>query len=105
MSREPTIEGTSAERRAPPAAEPRSGAGTAADQGPGFEALYSALEDVARQLEAGNIGLAESIGLYERGAELVEQLRAILEAAEARVQQVRARMDARTGGGPAGGGR
>jgi exodeoxyribonuclease VII small subunit len=74
-------------------------------QGPEFEELYGALEDVARRLESGNLGLAESIALYERGAELVEQLRAILEAAEARVQQVRARLDSRSAGGLQGGAR
>ena len=68
---------------------------------PTFETLYTQLEDLARRLEQGGLGLEESIALYERGATLVEQLRAVLAAAEERVQRVRDRLDGRAtpGGG------
>lgn len=71
----------------------------AAEPGESFEELFSRLEEVARRLEAGNLGLEESITLYEDSAALVERLRAILDAAEVRVQDVRARLDGRSAPG------
>ena len=67
-----------------------------------FEALFARLEEVARRLEAGNLGLEESIALYEDSAGLVERLRKILDAAEVRVQEVRNRLDGRSGQGGSG---
>ncbi|HJP40288.1 MAG TPA: exodeoxyribonuclease VII small subunit [Dehalococcoidia bacterium] len=58
-----------------------------------FESVYTALEEAAKRLEEGNMGLDESVALYEEGARLVEQLREILTVAEARVQAVRSRLE------------
>lgn len=60
---------------------------------PTFDELFAALEDTARRLEQGNLGLEESIKLYEEGADLVDRLRAILEKAELRVRTIQGRLD------------
>ena len=55
---------------------------------PSFEELVERLEERARTLETGNLPLDRAIAVYEEGAALVEQLRAMLEAAELRVQRL-----------------
>jgi len=60
---------------------------------PTFDELFAALEEKARRLEQGNLGLEESIKLYEEGADLVDRLRAILEKAELRVRTIHSRLD------------
>lgn len=60
---------------------------------PTFDELFAALEEKARRLEQGNLGLEESIKLYEEGADLVDRLRAILEKAELRVRTIHGRLD------------
>jgi exodeoxyribonuclease VII small subunit len=60
---------------------------------PSFEALYSELTEVVRQLEAGELTLAESLALFERGAALAERCNALLDQAEVRVRQLTARAD------------
>jgi exodeoxyribonuclease VII small subunit len=58
-----------------------------------FEDLYQELEDTVRRLEAGNLPLAESLALFERGAALTEQCNAMLDQAELRVRQLVERPD------------
>ena len=58
-----------------------------------FEGLYSALEEKARKLEAGNLPLEESLALYEEGAALAGRLREVLAAAELRIQNVHRRFE------------
>ncbi|MGH2633212.1 MAG: exodeoxyribonuclease VII small subunit [Tepidiformaceae bacterium] len=58
-----------------------------------FEELYTALEEKARRLEQGNLGLEESLKLYADGAALVEALRVILEAAELQVKTLQGRLE------------
>lgn len=53
-----------------------------------FEDLYQELEETVRHLEAGNLPLAESLALFERGAALTEQCNAMLDQAELRVRQL-----------------
>jgi exodeoxyribonuclease VII small subunit len=59
-----------------------------AEAGPAipFEAGLSELERIVRDLEAGELGLEESLRLYERGVALVRACAAQLDAAEARVK-------------------
>ncbi|MCZ2108713.1 MAG: exodeoxyribonuclease VII small subunit [Dehalococcoidia bacterium] len=57
-----------------------------------FEQLYAALEEKARRLEQGNLGLEQSLALYEEGAALVDKLRDILEAAELKVRTLHERL-------------
>ncbi len=59
---------------------------------PTFDDLFAALEEKARRLEQGNLGLEESVKLYEEGADLVDRLRAILESAELRVRTIQNRL-------------
>ncbi len=58
-----------------------------------FETLYTELEEKARRLEQGNLGLEESLKLYEEGADLVDRLRAVLDGAELRIRTVQRRYD------------
>jgi exodeoxyribonuclease VII small subunit len=58
-----------------------------------FEELYAALEEKARKLEQGNLPLEESLKLYEEGAALADQLRAVLASAELRIRNVHQRFE------------
>ena len=53
-----------------------------------FEEAMSALEDVVNRLEAGDVALADSIKLYERGAELKAYCQKKLAEAEEKVAQI-----------------
>lgn len=53
-----------------------------------FEEAMTALEDVVRQLESGNVPLEESIALYEHGAKLKAHCETKLKAAETKVAQI-----------------
>ena len=59
---------------------------------PSFEELVAQLEERAKKLEAGNIPLEESIGIYEEGAALVDKLRALLDSAELRIERLQGRI-------------
>jgi exodeoxyribonuclease VII small subunit len=59
---------------------------------PTFDELFTALEEKARKLEQGNLGLEASVKLYEEGAEIVDRLRKILEAAELHVRTIQNRL-------------
>jgi exodeoxyribonuclease VII small subunit len=58
-----------------------------------FEDLYRELEDTVRKLEAGDLPLAESLALFERGTTLAEQCNALLDDAELHVRQLTTRAD------------
>ncbi len=58
-----------------------------------FEDLYQELEETVRRLEAGNLPLAESLALFERGAALTEQCNAMLDQAELRVRLLAVQAD------------
>lgn len=58
-----------------------------------FESLFAALEEHARRLEQGNLGLEDSLRIAEEAAETSARLRAILDAAESRVTNLRARFE------------
>lgn len=62
-----------------------------------FEALFAALEERTRSLEQGNLSLDDSLRLADESAGLVEKLHAILDKAELRVTEIRAKFD---GGAP-----
>ena len=53
-----------------------------------FEQALSALEDVVRRLEGGEVPLDESITLYERGEALRKHCQARLDAAQARIEKI-----------------
>ena len=51
-----------------------------------FEQALGKLEKIVEQIESGKIGLEESIARYEEGIKLIKQCRAILDAAEKKIQ-------------------
>lgn len=53
-----------------------------------FEAALSALEDVVRRLESGEVPLDDSINLYEQGEKLRQHCQARLDAAQARIEKI-----------------
>jgi len=53
-----------------------------------FEDALTALEDVVRKLESGEVPLDDSISLYERGEALRKHCQARLDAAQARIEKI-----------------
>ena len=66
-----------------------------------FEEAMAALEQVVNQLERGDVALEASIALYERGAALKAHCADKLQAAEAKVELIRAQEGRATGTTPA----
>ena len=52
----------------------------------GFEAALGRLELIVRQLEDGDIGLAEALEQYEQGVKLLKECYGLLERAERRIE-------------------
>lgn len=55
---------------------------------PGFEELVADLEAVVEQLERGELSLEEALSAFERGNALGTKAAAILDRAEARIEQL-----------------
>jgi exodeoxyribonuclease VII small subunit len=53
-----------------------------------FEEAFAQLEDIVAQLESGELSLAASVDLYERGQTLARLCGDMLDTAELRVQQI-----------------
>lgn len=53
-----------------------------------FEAALAELEGIVDQLEKGQVGLEESIKLYERGEALKRHCDGLLKTAEARIEKI-----------------
>jgi exodeoxyribonuclease VII small subunit len=53
-----------------------------------FEDALAELDETVRQLEAGELSLDESLGLFERGQLLSARCQQLLQAAELKVQQL-----------------
>jgi exodeoxyribonuclease VII small subunit len=53
-----------------------------------FEDAYAQLEEIAAQLESGDLSLDESVALYERGQALARHCSDLLDAAELRIRQI-----------------
>ena len=53
-----------------------------------FETALAELEEIVRQLESGDLPLADSLTRYEKGVERLRQCYQTLDAAEARVKQL-----------------
>lgn len=54
-----------------------------------FEKALSELEDIVKKLESGNVGLNESIELYEKGIILSDTCNALLENAKQKVEVIK----------------
>ena len=63
-----------------------------------FEEALKRLEDIVARLEGGQVGLDESIKLYESGEKLKARCEALLKDAEARIEKITLKPD----GTPAG---
>ena len=57
-------------------------------QQPSFEDSLAQLEETVQQLEAGQLGLSESLELYERGIKTLKECHQALSAAERRIELV-----------------
>ena len=55
---------------------------------PDFEKSVAELEDIVRQMEQGDVGLEQSLNLYQRGIALVRGCREALDNAEQRVREL-----------------
>jgi exodeoxyribonuclease VII small subunit len=55
-----------------------------------FEESLGDLERIVSQLEEGNLGLSESLALYEKGVQRLRECYALLSAAEQRIELVTA---------------
>lgn len=56
--------------------------------GPSFEASLNRLTEVVDKLESGELGLEESLALFEEGVGLARSAQARLDAAEKRVEEL-----------------
>lgn len=54
-----------------------------------FEKALAELEQIVGKLERGDVELAESIAIYERGEALKKRCEALLGEAEARIEKIR----------------
>jgi exodeoxyribonuclease VII small subunit len=63
-----------------------------------FEAALKELEQIVSRLERGEVPLAESILIYERGDALRKHCDALLKQAEARVEKIRVGADGKPAG-------
>jgi len=59
-----------------------------------FEAAFSRLEEIVRQLEAGGLPLEQALTLYEEGIKLVQVGNEQLDAAELRISTLSAAAEA-----------
>jgi len=53
-----------------------------------FEQAMAQLEKIVSQIASGEIGLEESLAIYEKGMELVRRCRTILDRAEKRIEML-----------------
>ena len=53
-----------------------------------FEAAMEELETIVRKMEAGQVPLDESLGLYERGTFLIRHCQGRLDAAEKQIEDL-----------------
>lgn len=63
-----------------------------------FEAALKELEQIVQKLERGDVALAESIAIYERGEKLKERCETLLRAAEQKVEKIRLAADGSAAG-------
>jgi exodeoxyribonuclease VII small subunit len=66
--------------------------------GVSFEKALSELEGIVARLERGDVGLEESIAIYERGEALKAHCERLLKQAEARIEKITLGADGRPRG-------
>ena len=75
------------------AAKKGSGGGAAAESPLAFEPAMERLEEVAEELESGELSLEDSLKHYEEGMKLSRQLTKMLDHAEKRIEKLKAGED------------
>lgn len=63
-----------------------------------FEKALAELETIVSRLERGDVPLAESVAIYERGEALRQHCEKLLKEAEDRVEKIRLGADGRAAG-------
>lgn len=63
-----------------------------------FEKALAELEEIVGKLERGDVALAESIAIYERGEALKKHCEKLLGEAEARIEKIRVGGDGKAAG-------
>jgi exodeoxyribonuclease VII small subunit len=63
-----------------------------------FEAALQQLEQIVSRLESGNVGLEDSILIYERGEALKSRCDTLLKKAEARIEKISVAPDGQASG-------
>ncbi len=63
-----------------------------------FEVALEHLEEIVRKLERGDVPLADSVAIYERGEALKRHCESMLKQAEARIQRIALTADGRPEG-------
>ena len=53
-----------------------------------YEDAVEQLEAIIRRVESGEVGIEESIRLYERGTRLLRRCRSVLDRAEQRIEKL-----------------
>lgn len=71
-----------------PPTDPTPASGDGAAGAARFEAAYEELRRAIEQLEAGGLGLEDSVRVFERGSELVRVCEQIVDRAELHVQRL-----------------
>ena len=77
-----------AKRRDPASRVERRGETPDTPGGPTFEASLERLSEVVEKLEGGELGLEESLALFEEGVGLARTAQARLDSAEKRVEEL-----------------
>ena len=67
-----------------------SNTGKARSRAATFEGSYKQLEEIVRKLEAGQLTLDESTGLFEEGMKLAKTCNELLTSAELKIQRLQA---------------
>jgi exodeoxyribonuclease VII small subunit len=68
--------------------KPAKPAKSASKNEPKFEDAMSELEDVVRQLEAGDVPLEESLAAFEKGVSLVRLLHTRLDSVQEKIEEL-----------------
>ncbi len=61
------------------------------DKPPTFEEAMAKLDQIVAEIASGKVGLEDSLTMYEKGMELVNRCREILDGAEKRIEMLTAR--------------
>ncbi len=56
--------------------------------GPTYEALYTRMQEIVAQLEAGELPLERALALYEEGMQVAAACQRLLDTAELRVREL-----------------